>query len=327
MILAVHSRTLVHASLLTIGLLSTDAMAQSSKVILSEEAQLSLTSNLVIASPHPGIIASMAVKEGDFVREGDRLAQLDAEIAEAELVAAEAAYEAARLQSVNDVDRQFAIRSLEVRVKELEQSEIANRRYSGSVTDSELAKLRLVVEQSRLAIEQATQEQRIAEATADEKAAAMRIAQARLNKHRLLAPISGIVAEVPAEVGAWVEPGKPVVRLISLHPIRVECFVDGRQYGPELVGHRVEFRLEQSGLPNTDNDSLELATDELPSPRDESKSDKTSLHTGKVVFVSSELHPVTGQARIWAELENTNYELRAGMIGKLDVLEDKASNE
>ena len=327
MILAVLSRTLMLAAILTSCLHSPDAMAQSSKVLLSEEAQLSLTSNIVIASPHPGLIASMAVKEGDLVREGDRLAQLDAEVAEAELVAAEAAYEAARIQSVNDVDRQFAIRSLEVRVKELEQSEIANRRYSGSVTDSELAKLRLVVEQSRLAIEQATQEQRIAEATAVEKAAAMRIAQARLNKHRLLAPTSGMVAEVAAEVGEWVEPGTPVVRLISLHPIRVECFVDGRQYGPELVGHLVEFRLEQSGLPSTDNDSLALATDELPSPRDESNSSKTNLHTGKVVFVSSELHPVTGQARIWAELENANYELRAGMIGKLDVLEDKASNE
>ncbi len=327
MILAVPRRLLVLASLLASCVLASDVMAQSSKVILSEEAQLSLTSNLVIASPHPGIIAAMAVKEGDFVRAGDRVAQLDAEIAEAELVAAEAAFEAARLQSVNDVDRQFAIRSLEVRDRELEQSEIANRRFSGSVTDSELAKLRLVVEQSRLAIEQAAHEQRVAEATADEKAAAMRIAQARLNKHRLLAPASGIVAEVAVEAGEWVEPGKPVVRLISLHPIRVECFVDGRNHGPELVGHRVEFQLE-SGIPSsTDNDDLQLAPDELVAPSSERESNKPNCYTGKVVFVSSELHPVTGQARIWAELENANYELRAGMIGRLDVLEDKVSSE
>lgn len=327
MILAVHYRSLVLATLLTCGILPAAAIAESSRVLLSEQAQLSLTSNIVVASPHPGSIASLSVKEGDFVREGDRLGQLDAEIAEAELVAAEAAYEAARLQSVNDVDRQFAVRSLEVRARELEQSELANRRYSGSVSNTELEKLRLVVEQSRLAIEQATHEQQVAEATADEKAAAMRIAQARLNKHRLIAPSSGIVAEVTAEAGEWVEPGKPVMRLISLDPIRVECFVDGRKHGPELVGHSVEFRLDSAGVPGTENDDLELASNELPAPQDELASNELDIYRGKVVFVSSELHPVTGQARIWAELENAKYKLRAGMVGRLDVLDNKENKE
>ncbi len=38
-----------------------------------------------------------------------------------------------------------------------------------------------------------------------------------------------------------------------------------------------------------------------------------------MVFVSPEVDPVNGQARIWAEVENRGGELRPGLHGKLSI--------
>ncbi len=300
---------------------SVNAQAVANRnVIVSEEGQLSLTSNIVVTSSLAGSVSIVNVKPGDTVHADDRLAQLDAEIAEAELVAAEAIYQAAKLESENDIDRQFALKTLGVRERELAQSEQANRRYAGTVTGTEIAKLQLTVEQSRLSIEQAEHERQKSQATADEKAAAMRIAQARLSKHSILAPVNGLVAEVSVDAGEWVDAGRPIMRLISLDPIRLECFVDGRIHGPELVGRAVEFRLEPTAAAKSVNDDLELAEDvSLPQSLDQLPT--PDIFRGQVVFVSSELHPVTGQTRLWAELPNPKHQLRAGMRGRIEVLE------
>ena len=117
-----------------------------------------------------------------------------------------------------------------------------------------------------------------------------------LRKHGVQATVAGTVVEVAVEPGEWIEAGTPVVRIISLDPIRVECFVDGRVYGPELVGRGIEFFL-------ADNASAEA---------------ETPLR-GKVTFVSPELHPMTGQARLWATIDNPKLAARAGMRGRLVI--------
>jgi macrolide-specific efflux system membrane fusion protein len=262
------------------------------------DAQVSLIQNTFIATPIAGLVAEVSVAEGDRVEAGSRLVQLDAQQTQTELEAAQAAYEAARLQSDNDVDARYAKRTLEVRQRELQQSLIANEQFPGSISQTEISKLQLVVDQSRLAIEQAEHEMQVASAGAREKLAAAKIVEARLDRHRVLAPVSGIAVEVAVEPGEWVEVGKPVVRIISLDPIRVECFVDGRQHGAELVGGAVEFFPTQADI-NGDTAAPPLR--------------------GKVSFVSPELNPVTGQARLWATIENPGLSARAGMLGRIVI--------
>ena len=50
-----------------------------------------------------------------------------------------------------------------------------------------------------------------------------------------------MITEIDVEPGEWVEAGKPIIRIISLDPLRAECFIDGRRFGSELVGHVVRF--------------------------------------------------------------------------------------
>ncbi|WP_146514148.1 efflux RND transporter periplasmic adaptor subunit [Rubripirellula amarantea] len=265
----------------------------SSKPIAINEAQLSLIQNTFIAAPMAGIVNTVSVVEGKRVVRGDAMVQLNSDQVQTELEAAEAAFEAARLQADNDVDARYARRTLEVRERELQQSTDANRGFAGAISDTEIAKLQLVVDQSRLAIEQAEHDLRVAAAQAKEKAAAARIAEARLELHNIAAPVTGTVVEVAVQPGEWIEPGKPLVRLISLDPIRAECFIDGRKYGKELVGREVEFLI--NGV------------------------DKPQTLKGRVTFVSPEVHPVTGQARLWAELQNPDQSAAAGLRGRLTI--------
>ncbi|QDT13270.1 efflux RND transporter periplasmic adaptor subunit [Planctomycetes bacterium K23_9] len=274
---------------------ATEIQAAKEKIILRvEEAQVSLIQNAFIAAPMAGVVAKVDVSEGDDVQAGSRLVLLKDDQARSELQATKAAYEAARLVGDNDVDKRYAERTLEVRQREYQQSQIANNNFPGTISATELEKLRLVVDQSQLAIEQAAHDLLVARATAAEKQAAVNIAQERLNKHGIETLVPGFVTEVDVEPGEWVEAGKPIVRVISINPIRVECFIDGNDHGAELVGHSVRF----VAAAWEDDEAVK----------------------GKVTFVSPEMHPVTGQVRLWATIENPDRNLRSGMRGQLEIM-------
>ncbi len=268
--------------------------------VVVEDAQVSLIQNTFVAAPISGVVAAVKTHEGATASSGDVLVALDDDQARTELEAATAAFDAARLESDNDVDARYATRTLEVRKKELEQSLEANAGLAGVISETEIETQRLVVDQARLAIEQAMHQQNVAAARAVEKQAAVKMAKAKVDKHLVRAPVTGAVVEVVVEPGEWVEVGKPIVRLISLNPIRVECFIDGHKHGPELTGRRVEFYIEN---------------------RPTQSSDATKL-VGEVAFVSPELNPITGEVRLWATVENPDRAVRAGMKGRLVILSE-----
>jgi macrolide-specific efflux system membrane fusion protein len=269
------------------------------------DAQVSLIQNTFIAAPIAGFAARVLVAEGDRVEQGRELVRFDSEQVEMELEAARAAYDAACLESDNDVNVRYAKRTMEVHQQELKQSMDANRKFTGSVSESEIAKQQLVVDQARLAIEQAEHELQIALAKAREKLASAQIVEALLRKHGVRSTVSGLVVEVAVEPGEWMEAGSPIVRIISLDPIRVECFIDGTKYGPELVGRSIEFRPNAAGAA-----AVAEATEPL---------------LGEVTFVSPELHPITGQSRLWATIKNPKLTVRAGMRGRMVIHADSAT--
>ncbi|MEM9644446.1 MAG: HlyD family efflux transporter periplasmic adaptor subunit [Planctomycetota bacterium] len=269
------------------------------------DAQTSLIQDTNIAAPIGGLVREVIVQEGVGVSPGMTLLRFDDDEAQAELTAARASLDAALMESENDVDARYAERSLQVQQRELEQSQKANDSFAGAISGTELERLRLMVDQSSLAIEQARHDQRVAIAKAKEKQAAVRLAMTRLSKFQVASPVRGDVAEVSVEPGEWVEQGQPLLRVISLDPIRVECFIDGMRYGKELVGTPVRYFVDRSmsDSPGTESPSL---------------SEGVTLQ-GKVAFVSSELHSVTGQARLWATLDNPEQRVRAGMRGTLTI--------
>lgn len=280
-------------------------VAQAEDAIHVQDAQVILIQNTTLAAPIAGTIREIVIKEGDSIQKGDLLAGLDDRQARAELVVAEAAHQAARIQASNDVGIRYAQRTMDVRQRELTQSEDANARYSGSVTATEIDRLQLVIDQAELSVEQAQQEREVAAATTMEKQATARLAELRLRDHKFHSDINGRIAEVLVQAGQWVEPGQPLARVISLDPIRVSCFVDGRQYDRSLVGYTAEFSVTD---PNNTDDETQPPT-----------------YRGVVTFVSDELNPVTSQVRLWARIDNFEETLRPGMRGSLKIKPSPAS--
>lgn len=258
-----------------------------------DNAQTSLIQNAFIAAPMSGVISTVMVTEGETIRGDSPLVRMRSELAEKELVVAKASLDAARLESDNDVNLRYAKRTLEVRDSEMSQSLVANQIYAGAVSVMELEELRLKVDQAALAIEQAKHDLMIAAAKSVEKEATVSIAQTKLDRHTVRTTVAGMVTEIAVESGEWVEAGKPMIRIISLDPIRVECFIDGRKHGRALVGRDIKF------IPRG------AAAD--------------ATLSGTITFVSPELHPVSGQVRLWATLHNPDGKVGSGTPGKLVV--------
>jgi macrolide-specific efflux system membrane fusion protein len=258
-----------------------------------DQARTSLIQNTVVASPISGVVDRVVVRLGQTIDAGTVVIEIDSQLAEQALRAARTASRTATLKSENDINLRHALRSLEIRKQKLRQGVVANDIYSGSVSEMELEELQLEVEQAALVVERAEHDVRIAAAAAAEKQTAVAIAETKLNHHRVESKVGGRVTEIAVESGEWVTAGQPAVRVILLDPLRIECSIDGRRYGRELVGRRAEFSLLKNGEP------VKLV--------------------GKVEFVSPELDPDTGKVRLWATVDNPDGRVGAGASGTLRI--------
>jgi len=164
----------------------------------------------------PGRLAKLNVKKGAPVREGQAIAQLDAEIADAQVLQAEAAVKAAEAQSAQAADT--ARRQAELQEK-------------GSVSDW----------QSKSSSLQA------ATAAAQLQAARAQLAQARASRrrHDLAAPFAGTLIEQPDQIGATVTPGKELFTLEQLDSLVLKLTLPETARGSLRVGAKV--RVEAVG--------------------------------------------------------------------------------
>ena len=196
-----------------------------SKNVISEQAIASLIQNVTIAANIAGQVVSVPFAEGNVVVTGDVLVQLNDLAARADYQAAQKAADAAELKASNDVNARYAQRTMEVSQAEYQKNEAANRQYKGTVSETEMNRLKLVVDQGMLSMEQAIFDQRVAKAEAQEKASLAEAALIRLQEHTIKASVSGMIAEQMVQAGQHVDGGAPLLRIIDLKTMRIECLV------------------------------------------------------------------------------------------------------
>lgn len=221
-----------------------------------------------------GRLLSVGVREGDRVRAGDVIAQLDATTLQCNLLKAEAGLQLAKAEKARLVNGQSQesseVFAAEVRVAEvrLEQARrnldrvsrlVGSRAVSLQERDDRQAELNFAEAQLRLA--QSRAREAGAEARADDVAIAdarialeeARVADARelLAKSVLKAPIDGVVAQVRWEAGELVGPEtpEPLVTLIDTSALRVRAYVE------ELDAVRMDVgmaaRVTADGIPGS----------------------------------------------------------------------------
>ena len=290
------------AAILLAALLAVGAARVAAAELPAAEVLVRLIDEVDVPARVPGVVRKVAVREGQAVAEGSVVACIDDAEARFARRQAELELQLARDQAKNDVRVRYATKSLEVARAELARAVESEKKYRKSVSQSELEELRLAAERARLEIEQAEWEMEVASASCQVKANDLAAARWQLERHQIVAPLAGVIAQIYRKPGEWVVPGDKVVRIVRVDRLRAEGFLPARDADGSLVGRRVSL-------------SVQL------------QKDARTTFTGQIVFISSEVDPVNGQVRVWAEVDNRQGKLRPGLRGVLTILEPAARSE
>jgi multidrug efflux pump subunit AcrA (membrane-fusion protein) len=241
-----------------------------------------------------GVLATVNVREGKMVERGACIAQIEDDEARIAADRAKIEMEIAKANAENDVGVRFARKSREVVEAELRRSTEAVDRYANSISASEMDHLRLLVDKSKVEIEQAEHEFKIAGYTRQIKLADCQAAQQAVSRRKISTPLGGVVVQVSRHRGEWVKPGDSVARIVRLDHLRAEGFFSSRYLSPKLDGLKVKLIVELPGEP-----AAEFA--------------------GKIVFVDPEIDPVNAQVHVRVDVDNQGLRLRPGMRAKMQV--------
>lgn len=180
----------------------------SGSLIALQDAALSLQ--------QAGVVVSIAVEPGSSVRRGDELLRLDDELA--------------RLEAARD-----AASLAEGRARAEEARRVAEERKT-------LAEQRNV---PRTQAEAAAAEAAIGAAAVTRLEAELRLQQALVARHRLNAPFDGVIRARHVDLGEWVQPGTPVLDLVSNAELRFEVYAPQELWGRLEPGDRAELRFDR----------------------------------------------------------------------------------
>jgi macrolide-specific efflux system membrane fusion protein len=248
-----------------------------------------------VPAQEAGVVTALAVREGQRVKQGEVLAQIDDQVARLAAEAVQAQYEIARAKAANDVRQRFAKKSLEVSEAELRRSMESIERFAKSISQSQLDVERLTVQKNQLEAEQADHEQQVAILEMKAQENELSAARTQVARRRIVAPFDGVIVQIYVRRGEWVEPGQKALRIVNADRLKAEGFVPAAGAVAELSGRPVS--LEVDGL----------SDDGAPG--------------GTIVFVSPEVDPITGQVRVWAEIDNREGRLRPGQPARMLVRE------
>lgn len=281
---------MLNSVLLLVVFLGADAPAR----VTIESAQVTLIAQVRVPAKEAGVLDKLDVKEGQIVEAGQTLGSLESDLATVTRDAAALEHEIATEKATNDIDRRFAAKSYQVSQAELRRATDSVEKFPKSISETELDRMRLTAEKSELQVEQADRDLKLARLEQQLKGKELDSAKLGLERRRIVSPIRGMVVNVYRRSGEWVSPGDPVMRILRIDKLRVEGFLNARTTTRQLDGAPVTLTIELA-----DNRREEFS--------------------GKIVFVDPEVEPVSGQFRIWAEVDNRENLLAPGLHGKLTI--------
>ncbi len=261
-----------------------------------------------------GVLADVNVREGQMVAAGAAIAQIEDDEARIAAERAKIEMEIAKANAENDLGIRFARKSREVVEAELRRSTEALDRYAKSISASEMDHLRLLVDKSKVEIEQAEHEFKVAGYNQKVKAADYQAAQQAVSRRKITAPLGGVVVQVSRRRGEWVKPGDSVVRIVRLDHLRAEGFLSSRYLSPKLDGLKVKLIVD---LPGEGTDPAH-STETVPF-RVRGAGLVSAEFPGKIVFVDPEIDPVNAQVHVRVEIDNRGLRLRPGMRAKMQI--------
>jgi len=194
-----------------------------------------------------GILEKLYADQGDRVRKGQLLAELDAVELKARAVAAQAARNRAqrdlarsqadlvKAQANLGLARSNYQRDLEVfKPGYISQASFDTTKAQLRVAESEVAAFQAAVSAVQASVKQAESE--------------THAAQALHGYTRIVAPMDGLITVRKAEVGTTVPPGSPIFQMVDMDQIWVAAWIDASQIAQLRAGQPASVKLRSGRL-------------------------------------------------------------------------------
>ena len=186
----------------------------------------------LVSARIPGTVTVLHVREGDRVRKGQLMGQLDSKENVAQATGAVAAIDEARRGLDEAQARQKLADATFTRFKKLyEEQALTRQEFDTRQTERDLAHQAVARAEARL---RQTQE-------------AARAAGSVADYTRIVAPISGVVVAKQADLGATVFPGQPLFTIDDEGSYQLELAVPESYVGSVKPGSAVQIRIDALG--------------------------------------------------------------------------------
>lgn len=230
--------------------------------IISTNGKIEPVNNFEAHAPAPATVQGVLVREGDQVRSGQLLLQLDdadaraqAARARAQMRAAEADLHAIESGGTNEevltnhtalsksqAERDEARRNLEA-VQRLQQNGAASPAEVEAAQDRlKKAEADVQLLESKLNGRFSSPEVAKVQASADQARAAYAAAQDLLKNSSVRAPFAGAVYQIPVKKRSYVISGALLAQVANLERVQVRAFVDEPEIGRLAQGQKVEVK-------------------------------------------------------------------------------------
>lgn len=269
------------------------AFAQSDALSV-QFVQLILLDEADLAAPDAGLCSTLLVEEGDSVKRGDLLVRLDDTQEQIEVERAATELEIAQMEAKSTIEIEVAKKANGAAVSKLKRSEESRAKYPKSVSEELIEELQFLTEKTKSEIDKAVFDQSLSIKKADLAKHELNAMKNRLDRRRVQSPIDGVIVKVDVNEGEWVETGRSMLRVVRLDRLRVTGFVASKYLPDELVGRDAVFTAIRDGR-------------------------EDYVRNVKIEYVSPEVNPVSGERRLWVDIDNAKGVLFPGMKAKLEI--------
>lgn len=243
----------------------------------------------IISASEAGILLK-APSEGQYLEVDELIAQTDDTDAKWAAVAADYAVQALQKELDSNIRLEYSKASEQVRRIAYEKARRANEITPGAIPDIEVREQAFRYKEAQLSSKNTLHERSITEINLGEKKAEWNRAKAMMERHKVLSPIRGFVAQVEKRKGEYVRPGDPVARLVQLDRVRIAAALDPGTYPMDgMVGRSVSMTIDLG-------------------------SGRTETFEGVISFANPRLD-ADGKFEVWAEVDVPDQNLRDGMQG------------
>jgi RND family efflux transporter MFP subunit len=259
---------------------------------------------VTISSQASGNLAEITVDLGSAVRSGQVIARIDqrelklkVDQAEGTLHQAEARLGIKRGERI-DPQKQPEVRLAFSALERARYDLNASRTLadSGDISRQQLDVYQKTVDQGEARYQAALENVRNLEAIVEEKRAALDLAKKQLTDTDIVSPINGVVKEKAASRGEYLQPGKPIVTIVQIDPLRLRADI------PEYAAAAVRT-----------GQMMTLTVESFPG----------RTFTGRVVRIGPSLNEQTRALTVEAEVRNPGNLLRPGMFAKSNLVTAK----